>query len=450
VVAFHYWRKKIQEVAAVDGLACRYRDFIDNGKTERECVNSIISLAEAKGYKDIFETDRLRAGDKVYYSLMNKSIALLHIGSSSLEAGMNILGAHIDSPRLDIKQRPIYEKDGLVYLDTHYYGGIKKYQWVTLPLAIHGVLVKKDGTVLHLTIGEDPDEPALSISDILPHLSKEQDKLSVAEAIKGEDLDLLAGLAKEKEKGKDELLALFKEKYGIDEDDFLSSELEVVPAGKARIQGLDGSMILAYGQDDRCCAFASMEAILESDIQERTGLCLLMDKEEIGSVGATGMTSDFLVNVISEVLARTDGFDGLRLARCLRNSQMLSSDVSVAYDPLNPSLFDKKNTAALGGGVTFNKYTGVRGKFSSNDANPEFIAKIRRLMDDNGIKFQFCELGKVDQGGGGTIAAYAARYNMQVLDCGIAVLSMHAPWETIATEDLHSARDCYKAFLTLA
>lgn len=441
-------------------LINNYRSFLDNGKTERECVKEIIIQAEASGYKDVKKLKtNIKSGDKVYYCHMDKTIALYHIGTEDIENGMNILGAHIDSPRLDVKSYPLYENDGLVYLDTHYYGGIKKYQWVTLPLAIHGIVIKKDGTKINIVIGEDDNEVALSISDILPHLGQEQAKKTLADAIKGEDLDILIGLApksdkksKEEDKvsGKDLLAKIIEDKYGFTEDDFLSAELEVVPAGKARIAGLDKSMILAYGHDDRSCAYTSLIALLESnETPKRTSLCLLADKEEIGSVGATGMNSNFLENATSEIIEALCGFNELKLKRSLRNSKMLSSDVSAAYDPLNPQLFDKKNSAQLNYGIAFNKYTGSRGKSGSNDANPEFIAQIRNILDNKNISYQFAELGKVDQGGGGTIAYMCAKYGMDVIDSGVPVLSMHAPWETIAVYDLECALATYKEFLNI-
>lgn len=441
-------------------LINNYRSFLDNGKTERECVKEIIIQAEASGYKDVKKLKtNIKAGDKVYYCHMDKTIALYHIGTEDIENGMNILGAHIDSPRLDVKSYPLYENEGLVYLDTHYYGGIKKYQWVTLPLAIHGIVIKKDGTKINIVIGEDDNEVALSISDILPHLGQEQAKKTLADAIKGEDLDILIGLApkadkksKEEDKvsGKDLLAKIIEDKYGFTEDDFLSAELEVVPAGKARIAGLDKSMILAYGHDDRSCAYTSLIALLESnETPKRTSLCLLADKEEIGSVGATGMNSNFLENATSEIIEALCGFNELKLKRSLRNSKMLSSDVSAAYDPLNPQLFDKKNSAQLNYGIAFNKYTGSRGKSGSNDANPEFIAQIRNILDNKNISYQFAELGKVDQGGGGTIAYMCAKYGMDVIDSGVPVLSMHAPWETIAVYDLECALATYKEFLNI-
>ena len=437
-----------------NSLIVRYRNFLDNGKTERECVNAIIRTAADHGYRDIMATDSLKAGDKVYFQVYGKSIALFQVGTGKAEDGMNILGAHIDSPRLDIKMKPLYESDGIVYLDTHYYGGIKKYQWVALPLAIHGVVVKKDGTKVEVTIGED-DESALCISDLLPHIAQDQMKKTASEVINGEDLDIIMGLSddrnsEEKDKGKKAILAILKERYGIEEDDFISAELEAVPAGKSKLMGLDGSMVLAYGQDDRICAFTSLEALLDAGVSERTLCCVLVDKEEIGSTGSTGMDSKFFENAASELLARLPGgYDGLSLRRMLMNSYMLSSDVNSAYDPLNASLFDKKNSSFLGGGIVFNKYTGSRGKSGASDANAEFIAKLRAKMDAEGVPFQMAELAKVDVGGGGTIAKYAAYYGMSVIDAGVAVMSMHAPWEITATKDVEGAVRCYKAFLSI-
>ena len=437
-----------------NSLIVRYRNFLDNGKTERECVNAIIRTAEDHGYRDIMAIDSLKAGDKVYFQVYGKSIALFQVGTGKAEDGMNILGAHIDSPRLDIKMKPLYESDGIVYLDTHYYGGIKKYQWVALPLAIHGVVVKKDGAKVEVTIGED-DQSALCISDLLPHIAQDQMKKTASEVINGEDLDIIIGLSddrnsEEKDKGKKAILAILKERYGIEEDDFISAELEAVPAGKSKLMGLDGSMVLAYGQDDRICAFTSLEALLDAGVSERTLCCVLVDKEEIGSTGSTGMDSKFFENAVSELLARLPGgYDGLSLRRMLMNSYMLSSDVNSAYDPLNASLFDKKNSSFLGGGIVFNKYTGSRGKSGASDANAEFIAKLRAKMDADGVPFQMAELAKVDVGGGGTIAKYAAYYGMSVIDAGVAVMSMHAPWEITATKDVEGAVRCYKAFLSI-
>lgn len=444
-------------------LISDYKTFLDKGKTERECVAQIIESAKAKGYKDISEFKKLKKGDKVYITKMNKAIGLFEIGSGKIEEGMNILGAHIDSPRLDAKQNPLYEKDNITYLNTHYYGGIKKYQWTTLPLAIHGLVCKKDGSVVNVVIGEDEADPVFCISDILPHLAQEQVQKKASEFITGEDLDLIMGSSvpvkkdaskdekkDAKEKSKKLILELLKEKYGIEENDFNSAELEIVPAGFSRDLGLDRSMILGYGQDDRSCAFTSLAALLDSQAGERTNCCLCVDKEEIGSVGATGMASNLFENFVAEIIARTeDSYSELTLRRCLANSNMLSSDVNAAYDPMNPGLYDKENSSLLGGGIAFQKFTGSRGKSGASDANPEFIAKIRAAMDDKKISYQLCELGKVDQGGGGTIAYHAAKYGMNVLDAGIAVLSMHAPWEITNKEDLSQLFEGYKAFLQI-
>ena len=438
---------------AMNGLIERYKSFLDEGKTERECVRRTIALAEANGYRRLESVDSLKCGDKVYVEDYEKAIALFHIGSEPMEKGMNILGAHIDSPRLDIKMNPLYESEGLVYLDTHYYGGIKKYQWVAMPLAIHGVVVKTTGEKINVVLGEEDDEFTFTISDILPHIAQEQMKKSAGEFIPGEDLDLVVGLGEKDEEGKSKakeaILSIFKEKYGIEEKDFLSSELEVVPAGKAKYLGLDSSMVLGYGQDDRICAFSSLEALLEGKTEKRTSVCILVDKEEIGSTGATGMDSRFFENATAEVLAAMGLTSSLSLRRTLKNSMMLSSDVNSAYDPLNTSLYDKKNSSYLSGGVVFNKYTGSRGKSGASDANPEFIGKIRGVMDKNGVKYQMAELAKVDVGGGGTIAKFSAYYGMSVIDCGVSILSMHAPWEISSVKDIEEAKNAYKAFLTL-
>jgi len=442
-------------------LICEYKNFLNNGKTERECVLQLISLAEEKGYKNINDFETLKAGDKVYITKMNKAIALFEIGKDSLEKGLNILGAHLDSPRLDAKQNPLYEKENITYLNTHYYGGIKKYQWTAIPLAIHGVVCKKDGSTVNIVIGENIDDPVFCISDILPHLAQDQMKDKASDFIKGEDLDVLMGASiptkksdtdkkDSKEKSKKIVLELLKEIYGISEDDFESAELEIVPAGKARDLGLDRSMILGYGQDDRSCAYASFAAMMDVKATKRTNCCLFVDKEEIGSVGATGMASNLFENMIAEVIARTcKTYSELSLRRCLENSFMLSSDVNAAYDPLNPGLYDKENASILGGGVTFQKYTGSRGKSGASDANPEFIAKVRAAMAKAKVSYQMAELGKVDQGGGGTIAYHAAKYGMNVLDAGVAVLSMHAPWEITSKEDICQMFEAYKAFLKI-
>lgn len=445
-----------------DTLIKEYKAFLDNGKTERECVCQIIEKARNAGYKDINEYSQLKVGDKVYITKMNKAIMLFNIGTENIENGMNILGAHIDSPRLDCKQNPLIEKDFMVYLNTHYYGGIKKYQWVTIPLALHGVICKKDGTTVNVNIGEASDDPVFCISDILPHLAQDQMKEKASDVIKGEDLDVIFGSSiptKKSDtkqetktddanpKGKKLILSLLKEKYNIEEKDFESAELEIVPAGNARDLGLDRSLILAYGQDDRSCAFASFKAMLEVENVNKTTCCICVDKEEIGSVGATGMASHVFENAVAEIVAKLLPYSDLTLRRCLANSNMLSSDVNAAFDPMNPGLYDKDNASFLGGGIVFNKYTGSRGKSGASDANPEFIAKLRKINDDANVSYQMAELGKVDQGGGGTIAYLAAKYGMNVIDAGVAVLSMHAPWEIVSKEDMYQAYSCYKAFL---
>lgn len=438
-------------------LIQNYKHFLDEGKTERECVRAIIKLAEAQGFTNLAEKKTLKPGDKVYTTQMDKSIALFIIGSDDIASGMNILGAHIDSPRLDLKMHPVYEKEGIVYLDTHYYGGIKKYQWVTMPLAMHGIVCKKDGTKVEIVIGEDEDDTALCIADILPHIAQEQMKMTASEFIPGENLDLVVGLTPQsedkeaKEVGKKAILQILHDRFGIEEDDFLSAELEVVPAGKARTLGLDASMILAYGQDDRVCAYTSLQAILDfSGEAKRTLCCILVDKEEIGSVGATGMSSLLLENYTLSVLEKLGKGDVLTLRKALRSSQMLSSDVNSAYDPQHTDLYDKNNSSTLAGGVVFNKYTGSRGKSGASDANPEFIAKLRAVCDEHKVKFQMADMAKVDVGGGGTIAKFCAHYGMNVIDCGVAVLSMHAPWEITSVFDVETAYEAYRAFLTLA
>ena len=446
-------------------IAESYKDFLSKGKTERECVKSIIEIAEEKGFKNLDEVKSVKEGDRVYVKKMNKALALFVIGKEDLSKGMNILGAHIDSPRLDVKQNPLYEKDFVVYLNTHYYGGIKKYQWLTLPLAIHGVICKTDGKCVQVCIGEDEKDPVFVISDILPHLAQSQMKMTASEFVPGESLDLIVGsgiptvaedlLAEKKDDKKEEtssvkknILKILNEKYDIKESDFASAELEVVPAGKARDCGLDRSLILAYGQDDRSCAYASVRALVESSDLGKTACCLCVDKEEIGSVGATGMGSHFMENALAELIAKMDGgYSDLTLRRCLSNSSMLSSDVNAAYDPMNADLYDRANASFLGAGIVFNKYTGSRGKSGASDANPEFIAFMRGILDKKGIRYQMAELGKVDQGGGGTIAYLAAKYGMNVLDAGVPVLSMHAPWELTSKEDIYQAYMAYKEFL---
>lgn len=443
----------------LEDVASRYRHFLDAGKTERECVTEIVREAEAAGYEAL-ETklsrgETLKVGDKVYTVGMKKIVSLFHIGEDSLEEGMNILCAHIDSPRLDIKQNPLYEDTDLAYLDTHYYGGVKKYQWVALPLAMHGVLVKKDGSVVEVNIGEAEDDPVVYITDLLIHLSGRQMEKKASEVIEGENLDILIGSRplkdvpdeKKKEAVKENVLKILQDKYGVGEEDFLSAELEIVPAGKARECGLDRSMIAAYGQDDRVCAYTSLLAMLEMEAPKRTSCCLLVDKEEIGSVGATGMQSRFFENSVAEVMEAMGSYSELSLRRALRNSRMLSSDVSAGYDPAFAEAFEKKNTAYLGRGIVLNKFTGARGKSGSNDANAEYVAKVRRIFDDHEVAFQTAELGKVDFGGGGTIAYIAALYGMEVIDSGVAVLSMHAPWEVTSKADVYEAKKAYKAFL---
>ena len=450
------WKKYSEEqVAELEEVSAAYRKFLDKGKTERECVKEIVKLAQKAGYKDIekiiSKDKKLKAGDKVYAVNMKKSVALFQIGKTPMEQGMNILGAHIDSPRLDVKQNPLYEDTDFAYMDTHYYGGIKKYQWVALPLAIHGVIVKKDGSTAEVVIGEDENDRVLCITDLLIHLSGEQLEKKAAKVIEGEQLDILVGsrplAGTEKESVKANILKLLEDKYQITEEDFLSAELEIVPAGKAKNSGIDSSMIMAYGQDDRVCAYTSLAAMLEVEDLERTTCCLLVDKEEIGSVGATGMQSRFFENVTAEVMERTGKYSELLLRRCLANSCMLSSDVSAAFDPLFAGSFEKKNAAYFGRGMVFNKFTGARGKSGSNDANAEYFAKIRRVMDDAGVAFQTAELGKVDQGGGGTIAYILALYGMEVIDCGVAVLNMHAPWELTSKADIYETKKGYEAFL---
>ncbi len=441
-----------------------YRDFLDNAKTERECVNVIVNMVEKSGYVEleqkIKEGTPLKKGDKIYAVNMNKAIMLFNIGNDTLEKGMNILGAHIDSPRMDIKSNPLYEDSKIAYLDTHYYGGVKKYQWVAIPLAIHGVVVKKDGTTIEMAVGEEEDDPVFFVSDLLIHLSAEQLEKKASKVIEGEALDIIVGnkplilKAKKDEEKKDTkdpvkalVLQTLKEDYGMEEEDFLSAELEVVPAGKAREAGFDRSMILAYGQDDRVCAFSSLYAFLLCPDVERTACCILVDKEEIGSVGATGMSSLYFENVIAELLNLEGNYSELLLRRCLANSCMLSSDVNAAYDPSYASAFEKKNTSYMGCGMVFSKFTGSRGKSGSNDANAEFIAYVRKVMDDAGVIFQLAELGKVDVGGGGTIAYIMAKYGMNVIDAGVAVLNMHAPYEATSKADTYETMRGYVAFL---
>ena len=447
-----YTPEQLEEMEQVNN---RYKDCIDAGKTERECVRVSVEMARKAGYVPlddcIRENKALKAGDKVYAVYNEKTMVLYHIGKEPLERGMNILGAHIDSPRIDVKQNPLYEDSGFAYLDTHYYGGIKKYQWVTIPLALHGIIVRKDGTSVNISIGEKDSDPVFTITDLLVHLSGSQMEKNAARVIEGENLDLLIGSIplkdEEKEAGKANVLKLLLDTCQVEEEDFLSAELEIVPAGKARDLGLDRSMILAYGQDDRICAFTSLMAMLDMDTPERTSCCLLVDKEEIGSYGASGMQSRFFENMTAELLALCGYPSDLSVRRTLQNSKMLSSDVSAGYDPLYAEAFEKKNAAYLGKGLVFNKYTGSRGKSGSSDANPEFIAEIRRVMDDNQVLFQTAELGRVDFGGGGTIAWIMAKFGMEVIDCGIALLCMHAPMEVSSKADIYDAVCGYRAFL---
>lgn len=448
-----------KEEKELELVAKSYRSFLDAGKTERECVSELIRQAEAAGYVSLEEKiasgEQIKAGDKIYAEGMKKILAFFHVGQEPLEKGMNILGAHIDSPRIDIKQNPLYEDTDLAYLDTHYYGGVKKYQWVALPLAIHGVIVKKDGTVAEVNVGEDAEDPVVYITDLLIHLAGKQLQKTAAEVIEGENLDILIGSRplselpddKKKEAVKENILKLLKEKYDVEEEDFLSAELEIVPAGKARDCGLDRSMVAGYGQDDRVCAYTSFLAMLEMEDPKRTSCCLLTDKEEIGSVGATGMQSRFFENSVAELLEGMGCYSEMTLRRALKNSFMLSSDVSAGYDPAYGEAFEKKNAAYLGRGIVLNKFTGSRGKSGSNDANAEYVAKVRKIFDDHEIAFQTAELGKVDVGGGGTIAYICALYGMNVIDSGVSVLSMHAPWEVTSKADIYEAKKAYKAFL---
>jgi aspartyl aminopeptidase len=452
--------KKLEE------LCEGYKDYLFNGKTEREGVKFIIEKAKAAGYISledaISKKKKLKAGDKIYAVCMGKTVALFNIGKKNLEEGMNILGAHLDSPRLDVKQNPLYESKDLAYLDTHYYGGIKKYQWVTLPLAIHGVVAKTDGTTVDIVIGEDENDPVFCVTDILIHLAQDQMVKKASVAVEGENLDLLIGSKpleiKSSKDGKDDkkkktdlvkqqVLEILKKKYGIAEEDFISAELEIVPAGKPRDMGLDKSMIIAYGQDDKVCAYTSLVAQLAVKSPEKTSCTLLVDKEEIGSVGATGMQSKFFENSVAEILELAGYTGNLSLRRCLQNSSMLSSDVSAGYDPLYASCFEAKNAAYLGRGMVFNKFTGSRGKSGSNDANAEYIGRLRGILEKNKVYYQTAELGKVDVGGGGTIAYILSLYGMEVVDCGVAVLNMHAPWEVTSKADIFETEKGYEAFL---
>lgn len=475
-----------EQTEELEVLCAEYRDFLSRGKTERECAALTVEMAKACGYRNLSELiengETVKAGDKIYAVNMGKAVILFKIGRRSIEQGMNILGAHIDSPRLDVKQNPLYEDSGFAYLDTHYYGGVKKYQWVALPLAIHGVVAKKNGEVVNVVIGEDEDDPVVSVTDLLPHLAANQMQKKASVVIEGEKLDVLIGSrplkadaegvknaknpagedcegseggeneeAKEKKAEKEavkaNILKLLKEKYDIEEADFLSAELEIVPAGRARETGIDRSMIMSYGQDDRVCAFTSLKALLDVGEVEKTACCILVDKEEIGSVGATGMESKFFENTVAELLDRMGACGDLALRRTLANSKMLSSDVNAAYDPLYADAYEKRNSSMAGCGMVFNKFTGARGKSGSNDANAEYIAEIRHIMDEAGVRFQLAELGKVDVGGGGTIAYILALYGMNVIDCGVAVLNMHAPWEITSKADIYETKRGYEVFL---
>ena len=438
-----------------------YRKFISDCKTERECTSAVYKDAVAHGYKDLDELIKnktaVKAGDRIVADNMGKGVALFNIGKKSIEDGMNILGAHIDSPRMDLKQVPLYEDTEMALLDTHYYGGIKKYQWVTLPLALHGVICKKDGTTVKVNIGDKPGDPVVGVSDLLIHLSGDQMSKKASEVIEGENLDVLIGSIPGPEKDENDkdikdrvktnILNILSKEYKVDEDDFLSAEIEVVPAGEARDYGLDRSMIMGYGHDDRVCAYPSYRAMLEVADPEYTSVCLLVDKEEIGSVGASGMQSRFFENCVAEVMNLAGEYTELAVRRAMKNSKVLSSDVSAAFDPNYPSVMEKKNSAYFGKGLVFNKYTGARGKSGSNDANAEYVAKLRKIMDDNEVSFQTSELGRVDVGGGGTIAYILANYDMNVIDSGVPVLNMHAPWEIISKVDLYEALKGYIAFL---
>ena len=445
-----------QALQSLENISLGYRHFLDNGKTERECVAQAVEMAQKHGYVDLNDAIRagkaLRAGDKVYVNQMGKAIMLFHLGEKLFADGINIVGAHIDSPRIDLKQNPFYEDTDLAYADTHYYGGIKKYQWVARALALHGVAVRKDGTKVNVVIGEDENDPVVGISDLLIHLAGEQMDKNARQVVTGENLDLIVCgrplEGEEKEPVKAMLLKLLSEKYGLDEEDLLSAEIEAVPAGKTRDFGLDRGMLLGYGHDDRVCAYASLEAIFSmEETPKYTCCCLLADKEEIGSVGATGMQARYFENAMAELMALTGEYSELKLRRALSACRMLSCDVSAGYDPLYASAFETKNAAILGRGVCYNKFTGSRGKSGSNDANPEYIGRLRKIMDDNHVCWQTAELGKVDVGGGGTIAFICALYGMEVIDSGVAVLSMHAPEEIINKADLYEAVKAYAAFM---
>ncbi len=460
---------KPEDKTELNRICEAYKQYISLGKTERECYRLTVGAARQAGYISLEEAQKLSGpaapGTKIYAGIMGKAVALFCLGSSPMQEGMNILGAHIDSPRLDVKQNPLYEESGLAYLDTHYYGGIKKYQWAAIPMALHGVAVRKDGSTAEIVIGEDAGDPVVGVTDLLIHLAADQMAKTASVVIEGENLDLLIGsepVPEEKKEGREDLAeakgsvlknikAILKEKYNIEEEDFLSAELEAVPAGPARDMGLDRSMVLGYGQDDRICAFTSLEAMLQlQGVPAKTSVCLLVDKEEIGSMGATGMQSRFFENAVAEVMELSGQYSELGLRRCLSRSRMLSSDVNAGFDPLYSAAFEKKNASFLGHGLVFCKFTGARGKSGSNDCSAEYMAVIRRIMEDAGVYYQTAELGKVDVGGGGTIAYIAGNYGMEVIDAGVAILSMHAPYETASKADIFEAVKGYRAFLERA
>ena len=443
------WKKQNEKTKKAIFEYCeKYKEFISNNKTERECLNFSVAEAKKRGYIDINEAisrKTLKAGDKVYAVNRGKMAVFVNVGKEEISKGLNIVGAHIDSPRLDLKLVPLYESEGLALLDTHYYGGIKKYQWLAIPLALHGVVCKKDGTKIEVNIGDNDGDPVFTISDLLPHL-KTKEKI---DEMSGELLNVLAGsipMSEEKEDAvKKNVLRILKEQ-NIEENDFISAEIEVVPAGRARDLGFDRSMILGYGQDDRVCAYTAFLGHMDQKkVLEKTAVCILVDKEEIGSFGATGMSSRFFENIMAEIVALLGGTE-LDLRRCLTNSFMLSSDVTAAYDPNYPAPMNKETEAYLAKGISFNKYTGSKGKYDSNDSNPEFIAKLRKIMDDSNITYQFTDMGKVDSGGGGTIAYIMAKYGMEVIDAGVALLNMHAPWEVSCKADVYEAYKCYLEF----
>ena len=451
--ATNAWKKySKEELQKVMEFNEEYKEYITKGKTERRCVDLAVKLAEENGFKPLSSFNKLSTGDKVYVTNKCKNVACFVIGKQPIEKGLRVLGAHIDSPRIDVKQNPLYEKNGFALLDLHYYGGIKKYQWVTIPLAIHGVVCKKDGTVVDVCIGEDLTDPVLGITDLLIHLSADQMQKTAGKVIEGEDLDLTMGNmpleGEEKNAVKANVLKLLKEKYDFDEEDFISAELEIVPAGPARDYGLDRSMVAGYGHDDRVCAYTSLRAVLDAGAQEYTTCAILVDKEEVGSIGATGAHSKFFENVVAELINLTTDYSELKVRHAMENTKMLSSDVSAGFDPLYAGVNDSKNAAYLGNGICYNKYTGSRGKSGCNDAMPEYMAEIRKVMDEENINYQTAELGRVDQGGGGTIAYILGNYNMNVIDAGIAVLNMHAPMEIVSKADVYEAYNAYKAFIS--